>query len=285
MIGMNNLSDQKYWDDGYLRNGRGETLPDLADFRNLPDRRIIDAIEGLGLRGKRVLELGAGDSSILLALSRHLRSASTFVGLDYSNAGCASLARRARGAGVDVQVVNTDMFSPPQELVGKFDVVYSVGLVEHFVQLSQVLAAKGRFLAPGGMVFTLIPNMSGVIGKLTRRFNKDVYDIHNPHDMRSFLEGHAQAGLEVVRAGYLCSTNFGVLSSCFDASKARGWRLYVLLSRVSKALWLFESKFIELPKSAFLSPYIYAVSRINTRLPDVIGDRNDDGSSARRDLS
>lgn len=268
---MNNLSDQKYWDDGYLRNDRGEMLPDLTDFRHLPDRRVIEALEGLGVKGKAVLELGAGDSSILLTLSRRWRSEATFVGLDYSNAGCASLVRRARAAQVEVSVVNADMFQAPQELVEKFDIVYSVGLVEHFVQLAQVLSAKRAFVSPGGTIFTVIPNMSGIIGKLTKRYNRAVYEIHNPHNMRSFLEGHAHAGLEVVRAGYLCSTNFGVLSSCFDTSKARGWRLYVVLSRVSKALWLFESKVFELPKSAFFSPYMYAVSRIRTEMSQEAG--------------
>jgi len=264
---MNTLSDKKYWDDGYLRSDRGAGLPDLADFRNLPDKRVIEAIEGIGLRGKRVLELGAGDSNVLLTLSRRWPSVATFVGLDYSTAGCGSLARRAQAVGVDVSVVNADMFQPPQDLVGKFEVVYSVGLAEHFVQLGEVLAAMRSFVAPGGVIFTLIPNMAGVIGKLTMRYNRSVYEIHNPHNMRSFLAGHAQAGLEVMRAGYMCSTNFGVLSSCFGTTRQKGWKLYVFLTRVSKALWLFESKVMELPKSALLSPYMYALSRIRTETP------------------
>lgn len=259
---MNNLSHQKYWDDGYRRLGRGGTLLDLDDFRYLPERRVVETIESVGLKGKRVLELGAGDSDILLNLSRRWQSVSTFVGLDYSNAGCISLSRRAKAVGLDLSVVHADMFSAPDELAGGFDVVYSIGLVEHFVDLAQVLAAMRHFLAPGGVILTLIPNMRGLIGKLTRRYNSAVYDIHNPHDLRSFLDGHARAGLEVIRSAYLCSTNFGVLSSCFDTSEAKGWRSYVLLSRLSKFLWLVESKLTELPKSAFFSPYMYAVSRI-----------------------
>lgn len=259
---MSNLSRQKYWDDGYLRSDRGEALPDLQDFRRLPDRRLMDAIEKLDLRGKSVLELGAGDSNILLILSHRWQSVSTCVGLDYSSAGCASLTRRARALGVDVSVIHADMFSPPADLTRRFDVVYSVGLVEHFTQLEHVLAAKRQFLAVGGTMFTVIPNMSGIIGNLTKRFNRSVYEIHNPHNMESFLQGHKRAGLEVVRAGYLCSTNFGVLSSCFATNKTSEWRWYVFLSRLSKALWLFESRIAELPKTAFFSPYIYAVSRI-----------------------
>ncbi len=285
---MNNLSDRKYWDDGYLRTDRDEALPDLDDFRRLPDKRLIEALEALGLKGKRILELGAGDSSVLLILSRRWGSSSEFVGLDYSSVGCASLARRAEAAGVDVSVVQADMFLAPDDLTHKFDIVYSIGLVEHFDRLDRVLATKRRFLKRGGgMIFTLIPNMSGVIGKLTKRFNKAVYEIHNPHDMQSFLDGHERAGLEVVRSGYLCSSNFGVLSSCFETRDAYGWNFYVFLSRVSKVFWLFESKVVELPKTAFLSPYLYAVSRVKAGLEDdvSVGEHTEgaaDGAGAGR---
>lgn len=284
---MNNLSQQKYWDDGYRLLDRGESLPDLDDFRFLPERRCVEAIESVGLKGKRVLELGAGDSDILLLLSRRWQSVSNFVGLDYSSTGCASLTRRAGAAGLDVTVVNADMFSAPEELIKEFDVVYSIGLVEHFLNLAEVLGATSRFVAPGGTIVTIIPNMSGAIGKLTKRLNRAVYEIHNPHNLLSFLEGHARAGLEVLRAGYLCSTNFGVLSSCFDTSNARGWRVYVSLSRLSKALWLFESRIAELPKSAFLSPYIFAVSRTKAdALSEVCVDkRTGDGRAGARIFS
>ncbi|MGB6451679.1 MAG: class I SAM-dependent methyltransferase [Steroidobacteraceae bacterium] len=281
---MNNLTERKYWDDGYLRTDRGAALPDLDDFRHTPDKRIVEALEALDLKGKVILELGAGDSDILLILSRRWGSVSRFVGLDYSDTGCTSLSRRANAVGVDVSVVQADMFCAPKDLTHKFDIVYSVGLVEHFAQLESVLACKRRFLKPGGVILTVIPNMSGLIGKLAKRFNKAVYDIHNPHNMRSFLDGHARAGLEVVRSGYLCSTNFGVLSACFEASGAPGWKFYVFLSRLSKASWLFESKITELPKTAFLSPYLYAVSHVKAGMADDTStrERSEGGAGAGR---
>lgn len=265
---MRNLSDRKYWDDGYQRTERGEVLPDLADFRNLPDRRLIEALETMDFKGKSVLELGAGDSNILLMLSRRWGTAARFVGLDYSESGCAALTRRAQAVGADISVVHADMFSAPEALAHRFDIVYSVGLVEHFTELHPVLLATRRFLKPGGLMFTMIPNMSGLIGKLTKRFNPAIYEIHNPHDISSFLEGHARAGLEVLRSGYLCSTNFGVLSSCFPNNEVPGWNLYVFLTRLSKASWLFEIKVTELPKTAWLSPYIFAVSRMRSMPTD-----------------
>lgn len=259
---VNNLTEPEYWNAGYQRVDRGCTLPELANFRCLSEKRVLDAIESLPLAGKRVLELGAGDSTMLLTLGRRWGHSCELAGLDYSDAGCRSLLRRAAAIGVDVSVFHADLFSPPVDLLGRFDIVYSLGLVEHFTELDRVLAAAARFLAPGGTMFTMIPNMRGIYGAFVRRFNRPVYDIHNPHDLRSFLTGHDRAGLEVARSGYLCSTHFGMLSACFSSHSDRGWRLYVFLRKITMALNLFESRVAPLPTTALFSPYLYAVSRI-----------------------
>ena len=87
--------------------------------------------------------------------------------------------------------------------------------------------------------------------------------MHNPHDWNSFLEGHRKAGLTVISGGYLGSGNFGVLSSCFKKHEGLSWHTYVLLTRLSKAVWLLESKLGDLPGSRMFSPHIYAISRAN----------------------
>ncbi len=86
---------------------------------------------------------------------------------------------------------------------------------------------------------TLIPNMAGFIGVLTRLFNLGVYEMHNPHDLVSFLEGHRKAGMAVLSGGYLGSTNFGMLSSCFNERRGLSWHAYVLLT------WLLTIEYLE----------------------------------------
>jgi hypothetical protein len=102
--------------------------------------------------------------------------------------------------------------------------------------------------------------MAGSIGHFTRLFNRKIYEMHNPHDWHSFLEGHREAGLTVISGGYLGSINFGVLSSCFEKHEGLPWHIYVFLTRLTKALWLVESKLGDLPSSRMFSPYIYAIS-------------------------
>lgn len=253
------LTDGGYWDAGYDGGHTAPLAP--ADFRHLNDRRLIEQLVALSLEGKHILEIGAGNSAILTHLARRYAGRARFTGLDYSPQGCRMLARRAEREGAEVQVEQQDLFQPVPELLGRFDLVFSLGVVEHFTDLAEVLRAKARFLAPTGTMFTLIPNMAGVLGVLTRRYNPRVYALHVPHDMVALATGHRSAGLEVLRCGYLCSTNFGVLSSCFSSSADTGYGMYRALSRVSKVLWWFESRLGDLPHTRVLSPYIYAVSR------------------------
>lgn len=252
-------TDQSYWDHGYQqRHPMQPVQDDPVRFRI--EHKFLEIFRKLDLDGKDVLEIGGGGSEWLARLAIDNR-ASRFTCLDYSPDGCMLTREFAESRGLDnVVVEQRDLFLGPEG--GKrYDVVYSLGVVEHFERLDEALRAVARFAAPSGAILTVIPNMSGIIGRLTRWLNREVYDIHVPHDLGSFRAGHRAAGLEVVESGYLGSTNFGVLSSCFDRPAGWKYRTYVWLSRLTKLLNLLESRTGELPVSKTFSPYIYAISR------------------------
>ncbi|ALA60773.1 class I SAM-dependent methyltransferase [Nitrospira moscoviensis] len=257
---MNALTRPEYWEQGYVAREEGTEY--RFGWRDYANHLLAKKIEDIGLDGKRVLEIGAGDSPWLPYFAGKYPGG-RFAGLDYSQAGCERLAKRAAalGGASSIEVHHQDLFAAHSELHGRFDLVVSFGVVEHFADLAHALAAKRRYLKDGGLMCTVIPNMAGVLGRLTRRFNRSVYDMHNPHDWESFLDGHRRAGLAVLSGGYLGSSNFGVLSSCFRERRGLAWHTYVLLTRLSKAVWFLESRFGDLPASKTLSPYIVAVSR------------------------
>ncbi len=253
------LTESAYWEAGYADSGDSPAL-DLRDFRQLWARRLVETIESLGLDGQSVLEVGAGNSAVLTYLAARHGSNACFSGLDYSEAGCRMLTRRAEREKVSVAVHQQDLFAPSPDVLAHFDLVYSLGVVEHFANLSGVLEAKARLLVPGGRMLTIIPNMAGVLGSLTQHFNPAVYELHVPHDLDSLVNGHAEANLEVEKSGYIGSTNFGILSSCFVSDADHGRATYMWLSRLSKLLWFVESRAGDLPHSACFSPYIYTIS-------------------------
>lgn len=256
---MEKLTDKIYWEETYNRRKSQSSL-DVDGFANFSNRLILNKMLEVGMMNKRILEIGAGDSVWLPYLARKFPS-SQFVGLDYSESGCMLLSERAHKAGVNIDVIRDDMFVENSQLHGSFDVVISFGVVEHFDDLGLVLAAKKRYLRSGGVIFTLIPNLAGILGRLVRLWNREVYDKHNPHDLVSFFSGHKQAGLTVISGGYLGSSNFGVLSSCFPERRGLPWQISRGLVAASLASWWFESKIGNFPSSKTFSPYIYAISQ------------------------
>lgn len=253
------LTTEAYWDAKYTDEPQAPLQ--LEGFRSLTNARLYAAMSEVGLDGKRVLEVGAGDSQWLTFLAaRHPDS--TFAGIDYSEPGCERLARRARAEGVEIEVHRADLFAPNERLLRSFDVVYSLGVVEHFDDLAGTLRAMARLLRPGGRLFTEIPNMAGVLGALTRRMNRSVYELHNPHDLAALREGHERAGLSVERSGYIGAIEFGVLSSCVDERSGTLTRQsYLWLSRLGKLAALFELRVMALPPTPTLSPLIYCIAR------------------------
>ena len=255
---MDRLTDKSYWDHTY--QVEREPTVEIDDWRSYCNAQIFAQIAPLITDGCSVLEVGAGDSPWLPFLARHFPR-SRFSGLDYSEAGCERLAARCRACGVHAEVHLADLFIPPGRLLGSFDLVLSFGVVEHFSPLGSVLSAKAALANRTGTVFTLIPNMAGICGRLTRRWNRTVYDLHVPHDLASFRRGHADASLELVSSGYLCSSNFGVLSSCFPHPAGAAYQAYRQLTRLSKLIWLLESRGLRVPRTPALSPYIFGISR------------------------
>lgn len=257
---MRALTKIEYWDQGY--EARNEAAELTFGWRDYINYLIAEKIEGIGLEGKSVLEIGAGDSMWLPYLAKKYPG-TQFAGVDFSKAGCQRLADRvaAAGAPVTIDIHNEDMFAAESALHGTFDLVLSFGVIEHFTDLSAALLAKRRYLKDRGLMFSLIPNMAGSVGTLAKVLNRQIFEMHNPHDWNSFLEGHRRAGLTVISGGYLGSSNFSVLSSCIEHHRGLSWHAYVLLTRLSKAIALVESRLGNLPASKAFSPYIYAISQ------------------------
>lgn len=257
---MTNLTSRDDWDKVYI--SRDENIELNFGWRNHSNEIIVNIIEKIGLIDKNILEIGAGNSQWLPYLAQKYPN-SRFSGLDYSKIGCDRLAKRMAllSAGITIDIYHQDMFIENSDIHEKFDLIMSFGVVEHFTELSNALRAKRRYMKDQGFMFTLIPNMAGLIGYLAKSFNKEVYYMHNPHDWNSFLEGHRKAGLTVISGGYLGSVNFGVLSNCFEKSGGLSWHAYVFLTRLSKAVAFIESTIGDLPSSRMFSPYIYAISR------------------------
>jgi hypothetical protein len=91
--------------------------------------------------------------------------------------------------------------------------VATVGVVEHFVDTSRCVAACSRFLKPGGVIITMIPNMRGMLGWLQKRIDRQIFDGHVALDPTQLAAAHRDAGLIECEGFYYLVLNLGVLNS------------------------------------------------------------------------
>ncbi len=264
------LVERSYWEalwqTGPLPPSFDPKLPGLRHhLKRRFDRYFQEVFAGTETRGRSFLEVGCGRSQLLPYFAKaygfHVR------GIDYSPTGCETARAILEREGVTGPILEADLFNPPSELLGQADVVFSYGLAEHFDRPSECLRALSALLRHGGVIVTLIPNMTGLVGVAQRWLNRPVFDIHNPMDREGLLREHELAGLEVVRADYLMSVNFGVCSLMdVPRSSLRGISRHVIwngLLAFTAAAWQVERLGVNLPRTKRMSPYVACVARKN----------------------
>ena len=256
------LTDKEYWDKNYQDSNKLNYLPsyDSLDLQtNLEFLKIISKYS----KGDNVLEIGAGDSDFLIYLASKNKD-KKYTGMDYSAIGCSNLRQRSKNLNLEIDVINEDFFVKDSIHLDQFSMVYSIGVVEHFDDLANVLNYTKRYCKLNGYHFALIPNMSGIYGLITKLIDKKTYDIHNPHDLDSFIEGHEKANMEVVLANYYGYFSAGVLSSCqpFKENNFLFKVIYKSLKLITRILSLTNKYLFKIPTNSYFSPYILIVSKI-----------------------
>jgi SAM-dependent methyltransferase len=105
------------------------------------------------VRGKRVLEVGAGSGRDTLALARE---GATAVVVDYAPMSLELVARQARAQGLEVLLVRADALAMPFR-DDAFAVVFHQGLLEHFRDPRPLLRECARVTGRGGRMIVDVP--------------------------------------------------------------------------------------------------------------------------------
>lgn len=255
------LTEKRYWDLSYQKVDKNSFMPNYNNLNQQIELEILETFS-MFMKGDSVLEIGAGDSDFLIYLSNKYKGKS-FSGMDYSDIGCVKLKERADNLKLELNVINQDLFESKSKYYDTFSMVYSMGVVEHFENLGDVLNKTKRYCKPDGFHIATIPNMSGIYGWITKLLDKELYDIHNPHDLSSFVSGHEDANLEIILADYYGFFNAGTLTSIkhFKESKIFFKILYKAFKFVTKTLSIINKHLFKIPKSAYFSPHIVVVSK------------------------
>lgn len=174
-------------------------------------------------------EIGCGSGRWLVYFKRNYGY--KVFGVDYSSAGCDLAKWVCTQAGVSADIRCDDVFSliKKDEYLGKYDVVFSDGFVEHFREPREVILHLSHLVKPGGKFITMIPNLNGIQGSLTKILAPDVLSRHKIITLTELKQFYEQANMDNIKiytVGSIMPKVIGVQS--FPAKSLR--TLLILLS-------------------------------------------------------
>jgi SAM-dependent methyltransferase len=139
-------------------------------------------------------ELGGAPGQYLAYVRRNFGYRVTSI--DYSRVGCKKTVENFRLLGLEGAVIEADIFADVSA-DSRFDVVYSLGLIEHFSDRVAVVDRHVRLLEPGGYLVLGVPNLRGVYGWFMRRLRPTTYGTHEIAAMNIESWGEFETRLEL----------------------------------------------------------------------------------------
>lgn len=193
------LTDVRFWEANYGPCGQTRPMP----WRSRGDRAILRVLKRFlpPGRGRRALELGCGDSYWLPYFGRELGF--DVAGIDYSPVRSARVERLLRSRRVPGEIRCGDFRDVPPGWEAAFDVVYSGGVIEHFERPDEILRVFARYVRPGGLLVTTVPNFTGLWGTVQRWADREVYASHRIFGLRDLRAFHGGTGLRLLHAAHL----------------------------------------------------------------------------------
>ena len=166
------LTDAEYWDNAWSGNIRLRLPSPLVAAVGDLQRLLRSYVKP----GDRVLEVGCAPGKILAWLAAALRA--NVSGLDFSARGLDQAARLFAALRLQGDLRREDLraTSFPRET---FDLVYSLGVIEHFDDPRGIVRDHLSLVRPGGTALMTVPNYRGVYGTLKRYFDAESLLYHN----------------------------------------------------------------------------------------------------------
>ena len=131
------------------------------------------------------IEIGSSPGNNLVKLHRNFGYKP--YGVEYSHLGVLLTRETFRRHGFDTaNVIEADLFDQKfqNRFQGRFDVVFSLGFIEHFDPPDEVVSLHVNLLKPGGFLVCQIPNLRGACYPFLWLCARDHLKLHNCSLMR-----------------------------------------------------------------------------------------------------
>jgi 2-polyprenyl-3-methyl-5-hydroxy-6-metoxy-1,4-benzoquinol methylase len=124
----------------------------------------------------KVLEIGGARGNILKNI--YLFCNCKIASLDFSRVGNKFLSSNLSKENIKpYKIITADLFT--YKAKREYDIVYSLGFVEHFSQLDVILKLHLKFLKNEGVLIIGFPDLTNINGVLLKYLNKNLYEKHS----------------------------------------------------------------------------------------------------------
>jgi len=250
------LTGQNFW-ESYWETGTGRkkgSRPSLCVLEILRtfDRQLPDE------KGLSILEIGGAKGEYLLYLVK--RFGYEGHSLDYSSAGNEQTLETFSRAGCKVEVYERDLFADNSDLP-QFDIVFSLGFIEHFDDPVPVVESHLRLVKPGGILLLGVPNYSGIYKYALKPLAPSMFTTHNLKimDISTWEVFEKRLGLETIFREYV--GGFEPLNMKKLEKKGIFRRLLYFNIQVLTVLFSFRFRFLRKYNSEFISSYLIGIYR------------------------
>ncbi len=139
----------EHWDNFW------EEKKEVKEVYSNSDRVVRNLVKVTDVRGKKILEIGAGTGRDSFPL---VKQGAEVYQLDYSMNSLKIMKRIADEEKMNVTIIGGDTFRLPFK-EGTFDIIFHQGLLEHFrhEQARALLRENIRVLKPGGLLCVDVP--------------------------------------------------------------------------------------------------------------------------------
>ncbi|MBK9521665.1 MAG: class I SAM-dependent methyltransferase [Rhodocyclaceae bacterium] len=180
-----NLTDVEFWTNYWHNLALPSTVDQNFSFDRCLSRALLKNVTRLasndGVPGseyvsrKSILEVGAAPGKWLSIFPPDTFCVS---GIEYSEAGMMALRKNLEMLSIQPkELIHGDFFAI--EPSPAYDIVMSLGFIEHFDNPVEVVDRHLKWLLPGGVLIIGVPNFSGIHGFVQKHLDLGVLQAHN----------------------------------------------------------------------------------------------------------
>lgn len=247
------LTTKVYWEAAW----KDSRLPVLA--KPFPDlERVLESHLPKGTK-LQFVEIGCAPGGWMAYFHKHLGYVVS--GIEYAD-NAAELTRKNLEMQQVSGVVLTEDFFEFEAFDSTYEVVFSDGFIEHFDELDFVV---GKICSlTRSYVVTLVPNLFGVGGLISRTFRPCVYRAHKRIDRCLFRRLHEEANMETLFCDYvggIVLTLPAAKNAFFEKRKALSYIINLPFRVLNLVFRKLNNWFGFAPKTRCFSPTLMYIGR------------------------